>query len=41
MPIGSMTDGGWYVCQDSMTGTFFAIYSATELFDFVEVMLYS
>ena len=24
-----------------MTGTIFAIYSATDLFDFVEIMLYS
>ncbi len=36
-----MTDGSWYVCLDSMTGTIFAIYSPTDVFDFVEIMLYS
>ena len=36
-----MTDGSWYVCLDSMTGTIFAIYSPTDFFDFIEVMLYS
>jgi hypothetical protein len=41
MPVGSMTDGGWYVCQDSMTGTIFGVYSNSGVFDFVEILLYS
>jgi hypothetical protein len=41
MPVGSMTDGGWYVRQDSMTGTIFGFYSTTDHFELVEIMLYS
>jgi hypothetical protein len=41
MPVGAMTDGGWHVCQDSMTGTIFGIYSTTDYLDPVEIMLYS
>jgi hypothetical protein len=41
MPVGAMTNGGWYMCQDSMTGTIFGLYSTTDYIDFVEIMLYS
>jgi hypothetical protein len=41
MPVGAMIDSGWYMCLDSMTGTIFGLYSTTDLFDFVEIMLYS
>jgi hypothetical protein len=41
MPVGAMIDGGWYVCQDSMIGTIFGIYSTTNYLDPVEIMLYS
>ena len=41
MPVGGMTTGGgWYVAQNSMTGTIFGIYSTTYL-GHVEIMLYS
>ncbi len=41
MPAGAMTDGGWYMCLDSMIGTIFGIYSTTDFIDFTEIMLYS
>ncbi len=41
MPVGSMTNGGWYMCLNSMTGTIFGLYSTTDYLDFVEIMLYS
>ena len=41
MPVGAMTDGGWYMCLDSMTGTIFGLYSTTDFLDFVEIILYS
>ena len=41
MPVGAMTDGGWYMCLDSMTGTIFGIYSITNSLDFTEILLYS
>jgi hypothetical protein len=41
MPVGSMTDGGWYFCQDSKIGTIFGVYSTTDYLDFGEIMLYS
>ncbi len=41
MPVGAMTDGGWYMCLDSMTGTIFGLYSTEDFLDFTEIMLYS
>jgi hypothetical protein len=41
MPVGSLTDGGWYVRQDSITGTIFGLYSTTDHVELVEIMLYS
>jgi hypothetical protein len=37
-----MTDGGWYMCPESMTGTVFGIHSFVNMISsFREVMLYS
>ena len=39
---GVMTEGGWYMFPQSMTGTIFGIYSfANGISSFREVMLYS
>jgi hypothetical protein len=36
-----MTDGGWNICQNSMIGTTFGVYSTTTYLNFVEVMAFS
>jgi hypothetical protein len=37
-----MTDGGWYMCPESMTGIIFGIHSfVSRISSFREVMLYS
>ena len=36
-----MTDGGWYLCPNSMIGTTFGVYTDTEYLNFMEVMAYS
>ena len=36
-----MTDGGWYLCPDSMIGTTFGVYSETNELNFLEAMAYS
>ncbi len=41
VPLGTMTDGGWYLCPTSLSGTVFGIYSPTDYVTFVEAMAYS
>ncbi len=38
---GTMTDGGWYLCPNSMIGTTFGVYTTTDYFNFMEAMAYS
>ena len=38
---GTMPDGGWYKCPNSMIGTTFGVYSTKLLLNFMEVMAYS
>ena len=39
--LGTMTDGGWYPCATSLTGTTFGVYTTSTLLNFVEAMAYS
>jgi hypothetical protein len=41
VPFGLITDGGWYLCATSMTGTVFGIYNTNNYVTFVEAMAYS
>ena len=36
-----MTDGGWYLCPTSITGTTFGLYTTSDYFNFLEVVAYS
>ena len=36
-----MTDGGWYLCPESMSGTTFGVYSMLTAVNFMEAMAYS
>ena len=38
---GVITDGGWYLCSTSMTGTIFGIHSSKINLNFMEAMAYS
>ncbi len=38
---GTMTDGGWNLCPNSMIGTTFGFYSASEYVNFMEAMAFS
>ena len=38
---GSMTDGGWEKCPNSMTGIVFGVYLTADILNFMEVMAYS
>jgi hypothetical protein len=39
--LGSITDGGWYKCPNSMTGIYFGVYCEANYLNFMEVMAYS
>jgi hypothetical protein len=41
VPLSAITDGGWYLCPNSMIGTTFGVYSNMQVINFVEVMAYS
>jgi hypothetical protein len=41
VPLGAMTDGGWYPCPNSMIGTTFGVYTKSEYLNFLEAMAYS
>ena len=41
VPLGTMTDGGWYMCANSMTGTNFGFYSASDYLNLIEAMAFS
>jgi hypothetical protein len=38
---GTMTDGGWYLCPNSMIGNIFGFYSTTQYVNFMEAMAFS
>ena len=39
--FGTMPEGGWYKCPNSMTGIVFSVYSTTQTVNFMEIMAYS
>jgi hypothetical protein len=41
VPLGTMSDGGWNMCSNSMIGTIFGFYSTEVLLNFMEAMAYS
>jgi hypothetical protein len=41
VPAGAVTDGGWNMCQNSMIGIVFGVYTNKGYLNFVEVMAFS
>ncbi len=41
VPLGTMSDGGWNMCPNSMIGIIFGFYSTEVLLNFMEAMAYS
>ena len=39
--LGTMSDGGWNMCPNSMIGTKFGVYTTSDFFNFLEVMAFS
>ncbi len=39
--LGTMTDGGWYLCTNSITGTTFGVFSTSTAVNFMEAMAFS
>ena len=39
--LGNITDGGWYLCPTSITGTIFGFYTTSEYLHCLEVLVYT
>jgi len=39
--LGTITDGGWYACPNTIIGTVFGVYSTSLSLNFMEVTAYS
>ncbi len=41
VPLGTMIDGGWYMCPVILTGKIFSYFSANEVIQLWEAMAFS